>query len=31
MVEASCCPRQMRGFNGASSYRESSKLDYRIP
>lgn len=31
MAEASCCPRCMREYNGASSYRESSKLDFRIP
>lgn len=28
MAEASYCPRGMREYNGASSYRESSKLGF---
>lgn len=31
MAGMSCYPRKMRAYNGASSYRESSKLDFRIP
>lgn len=31
MAKASCCPRWMMEYKGASSYRESSKLDFRIP
>lgn len=27
MAEDSCFPRWLREYNGASSYRESSKLD----
>lgn len=31
MAGMSCYPRKMRAYNGASSYRESSKLVFRIP